>query len=212
MKNIILDFDGTIGDTQGLIIKTLQDTMQKMQLEVKPKEDCAKTIGLRLEEAFEMLYGMDKEKANLCAATYRDIFEENKQHIVVEPFPHVIETIRQLKQSGFVLSLASSRNRSSLLGYVKQLGIENYISCIVAANDVVNVKPNPEMALKVLSETGGKPEETLVVGDMIYDIEMGKNAGTQTCGVTYGNGTREQLATADYVIDDFAELLTILSK
>lgn len=212
MKNIILDFDGTIGDTQGLIIKTLQDTMQKMQLEVKPKEDCAKTIGLRLEEAFEMLYGMDKEKADHCAATYRDIFEENKQHIVVETFPHVIETIRQLKQSGFVLSLASSRNRSSLLGYVKQLGIENYISCIVAANDVVNVKPNPEMVLKVLSETGGKPEETLVVGDMIYDIEMGKNAGTQTCGVTYGNGTREQLATADYVIDDFAELLTILSK
>lgn len=211
MRNIILDFDGTIGDTQGLIVKTLQDTMARKHLEIKPKEECTKTIGLRLEEAFEMLFGMAREEALDCALTYRDIFEENKKHIIVEPFPHVIETIRHLHQEGYVLAVASSRNRSSLLGYLKQLDIEDCISCIVAANDVTHVKPHPEMVLKVLEEIGGSPENTLVVGDMTYDIEMGKNAGTKTCGVTYGNGTREQLASADYVIDDFSELLTILS-
>lgn len=68
------------------------------------------------------------------------------------------------------------------------------------------------MVFKVLDELGGTPEESIVVGDMIYDVEMGKNAGTKTCGVTYGNGTREQLSEADYVIDDFAELLNILEK
>lgn len=209
MRNVILDFDGTIGDTQSLIVKTLQDTMQRLHLEIKPRGECAKTIGLRLDEAFMMLYSMPQDKANLCAKTYRDIFEENKLHIVVEPFPHVIETIRQLHRDGFVLAVASSRGRGSLLGYLEQLQIEDCISCVVAAEDVKQVKPAPDMVLKVLEEIGGKAEDTLVVGDMVYDIEMGRNAGTHTCGVTYGNGTRKQLAAAEYVIDDFSELLSI---
>lgn len=50
MKYIIFDFDGTIGDSQRLIVKTLQDTMRERGLEVKSDEACAKTIGLRLDE------------------------------------------------------------------------------------------------------------------------------------------------------------------
>ena len=46
MKYIIFDFDGTIGDSQSLIVKTLQDTMRARKLEVKSEEACAKTIGL----------------------------------------------------------------------------------------------------------------------------------------------------------------------
>lgn len=49
MKYIIFDFDGTIGDSQSLIVKTLQDTMRARKLEVKSEEACAKTIGLRLD-------------------------------------------------------------------------------------------------------------------------------------------------------------------
>ena len=47
MKYIIFDFDGTIGDSQVLIVKTLQDTMRARNLEVKSDEACAKTIRLR---------------------------------------------------------------------------------------------------------------------------------------------------------------------
>ena len=57
MKYIIFDFDGTIGDSQSLIVKTLQDTMRARKLEVKSEEACAKTIGLRLDEAFVSLFG-----------------------------------------------------------------------------------------------------------------------------------------------------------
>ena len=54
MKYIIFDFDGTIGDSQSLIVKTLQDTMRARKLEVKSEKACAKTIGLRLDETFEI--------------------------------------------------------------------------------------------------------------------------------------------------------------
>lgn len=209
---IILDFDGTIGDSQALIIGTMQQTMRELKLEVKTKEECARTIGLRLDEGFRQLYGVSHDEAMHCAGTYRRIFMEMKEKMVVKPFPHVIETIRRMAADRHIVAIASSRSRASLLEYVEEMHIGDCISCIVAANDVERVKPAPDMVLKIMEETGGKPENTLVVGDMIYDIEMGRNAGTRTCAVTYGNCTYDELSAADYIIDDFAALLDIISR
>ena len=141
MKYIIFDFDGTIGDSQRLIVKTLQDTMRERGLEVKSDEACAKTIGLRLDEAFVALFGMSAEEGEACAATYREIFMKNKEIMIVEPFPHVIETLRKLHQRGFVLGVASSRNHCSLDGYVRQMALDNIFTSIVAGDDVEHVKP-----------------------------------------------------------------------
>ena len=148
MKYIIFDFDGTIGDSQALIVKTLQDTMRARNLEVKSDEACAKTIGLRLDEAFVVLFGMSDAEGLECAATYREIFLENKKMMKVEPFPHVIETLRELHRRRYILGMASSRNHCSLDGYVKQMQLEDIFSSIVAGDDVEHVKPAPDMIFK----------------------------------------------------------------
>ena len=225
MKYIIFDFDGTIGDSQSLIVKTLQDTMRARKLEVKSDEACAKTIGLRLDEAFVSLFGMSAEEGLECAATYREIFLDNKKTMIVQPFPHVIETLRELHHRGYILGMASSRNHCSLDGYVKQMQLEDIFSSIVAGDDVEHVKPAPDMVFMALGEMKGmkKPvtsaeagdvedmlDEVLVVGDMTFDVDMAHNAGCKACAVTYGNGTREQLASAEFIIDDFAELLGLV--
>ena len=225
MKYIIFDFDGTIGDSQSLIVKTLQDTMRARKLEVKSDEACAKTIGLRLDEAFVSLFGMSAEEGMECAATYREIFLDNKKTMIVQPFPHVIDTLRELHRRGYILGMASSRNHCSLDGYVKQMQLENIFSSIVAGDDVEHVKPAPDMVFKALGEMLGMKNpvtsveaekfkdilaEALVVGDMNFDVDMAHHAGCKACAVTYGNGTREQLASAEFIIDDFAELLGLV--
>ena len=223
MKYIIFDFDGTIGDSQSLIVKTLQDTMRARKLEVKSEEACAKTIGLRLDEAFVSLFGMSAEEGLACAATYREIFLDNKKTMIVQPFPHVIETLRALHRQGYILGMASSRNHCSLDGYVHQMQLEDIFSSIVAGDDVEHVKPAPDMVFKALGEMKGMNDpgtsaedikdvlaETLVVGDMNFDVDMAHHAGCKACAVTYGNGTREQLASAEFIIDDFAELLELV--
>lgn len=225
MKYIIFDFDGTIGDSQSLIVKTLQDTMRAKKLEVKSDEACAKTIGLRLDEAFVSLFGMSAEEGMECAATYREIFLDNKKTMIVQPFPHVIETLRELHRRGYILGMASSRNHCSLDGYVKQMQLEDIFSSIVAGDDVEHVKPAPDMVFMALGEMKGMKnpvtsaeagdvedmlDEVLVVGDMTFDVDVAHNAGCKACAVTYGNGTREQLASAEFIIDDFAELLGLV--
>ena len=226
MKYIIFDFDGTIGDSQALIVRTFQDTMRKMGREVKSAEECASTIGMRLSEAFSLLYNSPIEDGEKCTQVYRDIFEENRASLGMKPFPHVIDTIKELHKRGFVLAVASSRGRESLLGFIHQMDLDDCISSVVAQEDVVNVKPEPDMVFKALMEIAerevGKEDchtlpddlkamlpETLVVGDMTFDLDMAHNAGAKACAVTYGNGTREQLAEAEWIIDDFAELLEI---
>ena len=92
------------------------------------------------------------------------------------------------------------------------MGIANYISFILGADDVKEAKPKPEPVLKTLAEMSFDAAETLVVGDMAVDIQMGANAGAKTCGVTYGNGTKRELeeAGADYIINSINELIGII--
>lgn len=80
---------------------------------------------------------------------------------------------------------------------------------VLGGNEVERAKPDPEPVLITLSHFQVSPEETLVVGDMTYDILMGRRAGCRTCGVSYGNGSQQELldAGADRVVDDFADIL-----
>ena len=85
--------------------------------------------------------------------------------------------------------------------------------CAMAASDtVVRHKPAPDPALSVLAQTGGLAAESVVIGDTVFDIQMGQAAGCRTCGVTWGNQDRAQLQTAapDWILDRIEELPGIL--
>ncbi|MBR6978342.1 MAG: HAD family hydrolase [Prevotella sp.] len=234
-KLIIFDFDGTLGDTRRNIVTTMQMTIAELKLPTRSEDECASTIGLPLAGCFKALYpDLKDEKMQCCAATYRRIFDENLKAIIPQPFPHVVETLFALKDKGYMLTIASSRSKASLVGLVRDMGISDCFSLLIGANDVENAKPNPEPVLKTIDmlnqlsskgliderqalEQGDIPHfkvgQALVVGDMAVDILMGANAGAKTCGVTWGNGSREELqhVGADYLIDNMNELLEIVS-
>lgn len=211
---IIFDFDGTLGDTRRNIVTTMQMTISAMGLPCRSEQQCASTIGLPLAGCFETLFpDLQPDRIQLCAETYRRLFDENLRAIKPQLFPRVAETLKALKMQGFVLTIASSRSHASLSGLTKDLGIFGCISLMIGADDVVNAKPHPEPVLKTLSVMQFSKDEALVVGDMAVDILMGVNAGIRTCGVTWGNGTRAELeeAGADYIIGDIGKLIKIVS-
>lgn len=209
-KILILDFDGTLGDTVGVIVQTMQATIRELGLPARTDKECASMIGLRLVEIPPVLFpecGLDGE---FYAQTYRRLFKLYDTEGAVVLYPNVLETLTELKNRGYELTIASSRSRATLVKYIENLGLSPLISYILGADDVVEGKPNPEPVNRTLEKFGFKPEETIVVGDTVFDIEMGINAGTRTCGVTYGNGSRESISAADWIIDDFGQLLDIV--
>lgn len=210
MENIrimILDFDGTLGDTAGVIVKTMQATIKELGLPSRSDEQCAAMIGLRLIEIPPVLFPECELDGEYYASTYRRLFHDFNTDGAVELYPDVLETLVELKKRGIILTIASSRSKASLTEYVSALGLESVISFVLGADDVKDGKPAPEAVNRTLEKFGFLPEEALVVGDTTFDIQMGKAAGTWTCGVTYGNGSKESLADADRIIDDFRELL-----
>lgn len=214
IKLLILDFDGTIGDTQTLIVNTMLKTIERLHLPARTREQCKAMIGLPLKQTFTELIDMTDEMGDLCTETYRKIFDEDNTPGFVPLFPNVIETLEKLHKNGITLTIASSRANVSLLKFVKDLNLEELISLVVSCDDIKHPKPHPEMVTRILDATGYKPSETFVVGDAKYDIIMGKAAGCPTVGVTYGNGGRREMEEekADYIIDNFAQLLDIVEN
>ena len=213
IRTLILDFDGTLGDTRQLIVKTLRETMEVVGLHPASEESCAATIGLPLKKCFQILTMRDETFAERCTDIYvEELFPINSSDFVVRPFPHVVETVETFQQKGLHLAIASSRRKFSVVKLLTQMGLKQCFPIIVGPMEVPYPKPAPDMVLEILRQTATPKEEVLVVGDTAFDIEMGRNAGCQTCGVTYGNGSRQSLidACADFVIDDFKELLDML--
>lgn len=212
MKLIILDFDGTLADTRGLIVKTMQQTLDALGLEPRTDDQCAAMIGLPLKQAFTDLLPMTDEMGEQCVETYRRIFNANNALYIIPTFPNVLETLHQLHELGYILTIASSRSNRSLREFVNDMHLNKVIPYVLGAEDVVRAKPHPDPVLQTLETFNCKPEDALVVGDTWYDIEMGRRAGVRTCGVTYGNGSREELmrAGADFLVDDFGELMEII--
>ena len=209
IKLALLAFDGTLGDTTDLIVRTTQAAIKELGLPERSDEQCASMIGLRLVEIPPVLFPECDVDRDLYAATYRRIFNELNTDGAVQLYPNVIETLKEMKRRGIILTIASSRSNASLTEYINNLGLSSTITYILGANDVREGKPNPEAVLKTLEKYSIPAEEAIVVGDTIFDIEMGHNAGVKSCGVTYGNGSRESLSAADWLIDDFSQLLEL---
>lgn len=210
---IILDFDGTLGDTRANIVLTMRQTLQRLGYPVAGEDEIASTIGLPLEEGFrQLLPELPEDKVLECALTYRDIFEVNRKKLVPKLFPGVKETLSRLREKGYVLTVASSRSSLSLNGFLGDMEIAEYVSYVLGADSVKMAKPHPEPVLRTMADLGYTAAETLVVGDMPVDILMGKGAGTLTCGVTYGNSSREDLVAsgADFIIDGIGSLIDVL--
>ena len=214
IKLIIFDFDGTLGDTRRNIVTTMQMTIAEHQLPYRNEDECASVIGLPLAGCFKTLFpDIQEELITRCSETYRRLFNENLKKIQPQAFPGVVDTLAALHQKGIVLTIASSRSRNSLTELTHNMGIADYISLLLGADDVKEAKPKPEPVLKTLVAMHFDAKETLVVGDMAVDIMMGANAGTKTCGVTWGNGTEEELkgARPEFIIDRIEDLIKIVN-
>ena len=213
IKLLVLDFDGTLADTRELIVLTNQEVQRRMHCPVCDEASIVATIGLPLAECILAMYpDVRREDLPEWIDVYHEVFEDLKGQIVPSLFPNVPETLAELCRRGCICSVASSRGSVSLNAFLQEMGIAPYISYILGAEDVTHAKPHPEPVLKTLRNLSVPASETLVVGDMPVDIMMGLGAHTLTCGVSYGNSDRASLleAGADYVVNDFGEILSII--
>lgn len=211
---IIFDFDGTLADTHTGIVKTFQETIRQMGLPVPSVERVTSTIGLELKDGLKAgVDGMTEEQAVKACEIYRRIFPEIAIPCITA-FPGIPEFLKDLKDRGFRLAIATSRSHHSLDGLAEKLGIKDFFEGLYGAEDTVRHKPAPDLVLHILKELKLNASDVLVVGDATYDLLMGKGAGCKVCGVTWGNQSREKLQSAEpeYIVSSLEELSEIIKQ
>ena len=212
MKLAIFDFDGTLGDTTGIILTTMAATFKAMGRQPLSEAQYRSVIGLPLEKCFSSLIPLDEAGEAEYAAAYRKMFDELDKKGAVTLYPGVLDTMRKMKDDGMKLAIASSRHRHTLDRYIAELGLAPLIEMTVGADDVTKAKPDPQPVNIILDALGVPAAEAAMVGDAPFDILMGRAAGCRTIAVTYGNGTAEDLraAGADFLADSFTDIVQML--
>ena len=111
MKTIIFDFDGTLGDTQAVVIKSFKETVVRGGYPEPSAEACASIIRLAINDCFTtLLHCSDAEAEHLSDIYQNEVFPENLRNFKVKPFPGVMETLAILKREGYTMGIATSRS------------------------------------------------------------------------------------------------------
>lgn len=207
-KAVIFDFDGTLCNTTPGILDTMRKTFEVMGKAIPTAAEMRATIGLPLADALRLLAHLDDEETKLAAETYRKWFP-NYEPAGTTICDGVTETLAELKRRGVRMAVCTSRDRQSLSLIMQPRGLRQFFETEVTGSDNIKAKPLPDMVLALLCRMQLSADDVLVVGDTTFDIEMGNAAGCDTCAVTYGNHTPDQLREAmpTYMTGNFRDLL-----
>ncbi|WP_100332309.1 pyrophosphatase PpaX [Bacillus xiapuensis] len=211
MKNLttlLFDLDGTLINTNELIISSFLHTLHHYYPNRYKREDVYPFMGPTLVETFS---NIDPERTEEMVQRYRAYNLANHDALVTQ-FDGVFETVRTLKENDYKLAIVSTKMRDTVIKGLKLTNLYPFFDVIVALDDVKHPKPHPEPLQKALNALGSKPEEALMIGDNYHDINGGKNAGTKTAGVSWSVKGKEFLQSfhPDYMLDSMADLLDIL--
>ncbi|MEW9052427.1 MAG: pyrophosphatase PpaX [Neobacillus sp.] len=210
INTILFDLDGTLIDTNELIISTYLHTLDKYFPGQYVREDVLPFLGPTLHEVFG---NMDPEKVEEMVLDYRTFNLANHDALVKE-FEGVIETVEILKDKGYKLAIVTTKREDVALKGLRLMNLDQFFDVVVAYDHVKKVKPDPEPILLALEQLNAKPEEAMMVGDNFHDILAGKNAGTKTVGVAWSIKGREYIAKyePDYILETMPDLLKVLGE
>ncbi|MCS7459248.1 pyrophosphatase PpaX [Paenibacillus doosanensis] len=208
IHTILFDLDGTIVDTNELIIQSFLHTFEGVTKEPVTRDHIIPNMGRPLVEQMRFFSGRDA--VDDLVQKYRKYNIENHDRLVKE-FPHVKETLGVLHKAGIKLGVVTSKVGVTTEMGLKLTGMYDYFSAIVTVDDVERPKPDPEGIRKALRALGSDPAGALMVGDSHYDIEAAHNAGIPSVGVAWSMKGVEYLRNyrPTYIIDDIRELLPI---
>lgn len=208
LDTILFDLDGTIVDTNELIIQSFLHTFEGVTEEPVAREHIIPNMGRPLVEQMQFFSGRDI--VDDLVQKYRKYNLEHHDRLVKE-FPHVRETIQKLHQAGIRLGVVTSKVRLTTEMGLKLCGMFDYFGTIVTVDEVGRAKPDPEGIFKALKQLGSAPERAIMVGDSHYDIEAAHNAGIASAGVAWSMKGVAYLKqyNPSYIIDDIRELLPI---
>lgn len=211
---VVFDFDGTIMDTNGVIIESWQHTYRTLTGREGNLDYILATFGEPLE--LSMRNAFPDIPVDKSVDVYRTWHRENFGPMI-SLFPGIKELLEELKRRGYKMGIATSRVKKTLYQGLRKYDIEKYFDEIVTVEEVSKHKPDPESLLKVLKKLDVEPENAIMVGDSRLDIICARNAGVEAvlvewsaslAGKSMEDFPRDE--APDHIISEADDLLKLL--
>ena len=189
---VVFDWDGTLFDSIGWIVRCLQMAAAESDLEVPTESQARSVIGLSLQQAMDALYpGATEIRAQQLVKHYREHYHKDTGHRL-GLFEGVEPVLHQLRDRGYKLAVATGKARSGLDHALNATGLTEFFDATRCADETAS-KPHPLMVHELLEELRVTHERTLLVGDSLHDLRMADNAGVDVVAVACGANSRAEL-------------------
>lgn len=205
---IIFDLDGTILDTEELILRSFEYTLKtRLNMEVDRRE-LLKIFGEPLQKQLEYF---EPELADSLSKTYREYYAKHSA-AMTKTFPYVTEVLNQLVSKKIFIGVVTNKKHGPAEKGLKDLGLFSKIDFLIASDDVTQSKPHPEGILTGLSKLNIEPHKTLMVGDSPLDIEAANRAHVKSALVGWSifDDQRFTESPPDFRLDKMTDILKIL--
>lgn len=209
---LIFDWDGTLMDSAGEIVTSMQKAIQDTGLPERSPDQLRDLIGLGLDEVVGRLFPeLDTQRVREWLSAYRRRYmSPSSRALLFEPARAVLE---QLLGDGYDLAVATGKSRRGLDRAMECTDTRRYFGCTRCADEALS-KPAPDLVDDILLRTATPAARALVIGDTEYDMAMARAAGVDALGVCCGvhDGARLKAAGARAVLASVAELPDWLAR
>lgn len=182
---VIFDWDGTLMDSEAVIVTCLRHAARVNDLTLWDDKKLASIIGLSLMKAVQTLW------PDASPAQWQGAYDAYRQHFLVDcplessPFDGVEVTLQQLQRQGYRLAIATGKSRLGLEKVLAQTGFAQYFEMVKVAEETAS-KPDPLMLQEIQQESGIPLERLVMVGDTSFDLEMAQRLGMDSIAISHG--------------------------
>lgn len=208
IRNVIFDLDGTLANSEELIINSFQHIYRTFKGHEVSKNHIKKTFGEILEKVIRTEFDEDYQ---VVVNAYREFHYKHFERYM-KLYDGAKDIIEELYMNNYTLGIVTSRLGNTAMKILDMYDITQYFTSIITADMCVNHKPHPGPLLKCLDEIGGEKSETIFIGDTVYDLECAKNAGIRSVLVSWSELDTDLLtAKPDFIINQYSDINDIIS-
>lgn len=207
---LLYDLDGTLMDSNQLIIDSFKETLSShLPRQRFGEDDIIALIGPPLDVSLFQLTG-SHTRTKAMIQTYLDVYRA-REFSYIKPYPYVLEALAHFDQKNIPQAVITTKFKRSAMPSILHFGLDRFLKAVITLDDVSHPKPHPESIYQALRGFGA--QNALMIGDMPSDIQAGKRAGILTCGVAWSlksDALKEE--KPDFWINDYRDLMSIIDR
>ena len=208
---ILLDLDGTIADTDEMLVQTLFEMYDLYRGGNRsPREKIVYFSGPPIRNTLKVEFP-DQDNDFMFNEFVRISWDYYAK--VVKPFPQSVEVFTKIRGTGVKIGVVTGKYRRQTLNCLDVIGFTPITDFVVACNDINSVKPDPEGINLAVNHFGIKDKKrVLYIGDNLADYQAARNAGVDVAIVKWGPREIKEPITPEYWINDFNELEGMINE